>query len=252
MKKFFLIFGISVIFIFNLSHLTYAQDNPLKFGIRGGLNLANFNEDIFQSGMYSSSGLTLPVGVDQSMRNTFGFGGFLEYWINPTVAIQFNGMYNMKGVLVDININTTVNVMGINFDVNGNVEDIVALSYLSFPILGKIVFGKEGAIRPYLLAGPEIGFLLSAEEQGEGKMTVTAMGTSQTESIDETIDIKDDLESTEFALNFGGGVVIPMGNTNLFLDARYGLGLTKINKESGAGVNDVKNNIIYINLGILF
>ncbi len=62
-------------------------------------------------------------------------------------------------------------------------------------------------------------------------------------------DVKDDTESLEVSLNFGTGMIFPLGNINAFLDGRYGFGLSKTNKE---GDESITNNIIYINFGLIF
>lgn len=67
------------------------------------------------------------------------------------------------------------------------------------------------------MAGPSIGFLLSAKFKSDGV----------------SIDVKEDLESVDFGLGFGGGVVKPSGNMTLFAEAKYFLGLSNINKVEG-------------------
>jgi len=141
--------------------------------------------------------------------------------------------------------------LGFQVNATGNAEATIELTYFSFPILGKLAFGQEGAVQPYLLAGPEIGFLSSGKIKGKGTMTVEipAINQSETQSLSEEMDIKDELESTEFALDFGGGILFPVSNINLFVDVQYSLGMTKINKE---GSDDVKNKVIYLNVGLAF
>jgi len=230
--------------------LGFAQNNPVKFGLRGGLNLANSSEDIGGgSETVDLDGVPVTIEYDQKMRNTFGFGGFAEFWVSPMFAIQANALYSMKGAKAKADIDETINFQGFTIDINGSAEQTIKLSYLSFPIMGKIAFGENGAVKPYILAGPEIGILLSAKLQNSVDITGSANGVSETVSASDEMDIKDEAESLEFALNFGGGVIIPLGSTELFIDGRYGLGLTKVNKE---GDVDLKNNVIYINVGLIF
>ena len=74
----------------------------------------------------------------------------------------------------------------------------------------KFAFGS-GDTKPYVMAGPTVGWLLSAEVDGE--------------------DIKDDVKSIDFGIAFGGGVSLPMGNNTVFVEGRYSLGLTDINDD---------------------
>lgn len=251
MKKFSIILIILLSFTF-FYDTGYAQDKPLKFGIRGKYNMADVTENLEGVIPFEYEGIDIPIDVNQKMYNTFGFGGFIEYWFNPMLAVQLNAQYNMKGTKVEADFNTSFDYMGVQVNLRGNADMPMKLTYISFPILGKIAFGNEGAVRPYLIAGPEISFLSSAKVKVEGTATAeipAPFNESETVSIDEEEDIKEEVESTEFALDFGGGVLFPVGNINLFIDAQYSLGLSKLNKE---GSDDVKNKVIYISLGLVF
>lgn len=152
----------------------------------------------------------------------------------------------LSGSYFEPQLNATVNI-------TAAVEASVNLSYFSFPVMGKFVFGKGPGIRPYLMADPEIGFLSSAKTsdlEGEATLSVPSLGYFETVDIDESgDDIKDQIESVEFALNFGGGFTFPLGSSvDGFLDGRYGLGLSNVLKEG----EDVKNQVIYLNLGLTF
>lgn len=250
MKKFSIILIVLLSFSF-FYDTGYAQDKPLKFGIRGKYNMADVTENLEDVIPFEYEGINIPINVNQKMFNTFGFGGFIEYWFNPMLAVQLNAQYNMKGTKVEADFTTSFDYMGFQVNISGNAEMPLKLTYISFPILAKIALGNEGAVRPYLIAGPEISFLSSAKVKVEGTATaeIPEYNESETESIDEEEDIKDEIESTEFALDFGGGVLFPVGNINLFIDAQYSLGLNKINTE---GSDDVKNKVIYLSLGIVF
>lgn len=219
-----------------------AQTKSVKFGFRGGLNMANISEDLFGGElMFDVDGLPITLQMDQGMRTTFGFGGFAEFWLSPMFALQLNFMYNNKGVKITGDIDETI--QGLN--VTGTVEDVIKLSYLSFPVLAKIAFGQSGSAQPYLIFGPEIGILLSAKEVAS--VEVSALGQSFSDEAE--ADIKDGTESVEFALNFGAGLTIPLGSIEMFIDGMYGLGLSNIIKDSDTSV---KNNVIYVNLGFAF
>lgn len=192
-----------------------SQGGSAKLGFRGGLNLADITEDIGEFG-------------SKKMRTTFGVGGLAEFWISPIFAIQTNALYNLKGAVFEVQ------------EQGQTVTVTFKFTYISFPILGKVAFGEGTGARPFLIFGPEIGFLSSAKVSGE------------TSGVGVELDLKDlgvETESVEFALDFGAGVDFPLGNMIGFIEGRYGLGLTKWNKE---GPPDVKNNVIYINIGLLF
>jgi len=226
--------------------------SQVKLGIRGGLNLANISEDVGGTETLDIEGELLEITLNQSSRTTFNAGGFVEYWFSPMFALQINLLYNQKGVGVEGDLNETIIEQGIPVNVTANAEETLKLTYLSFPILAKVAFG-ESNIKPYLVAGPEIGFLLSAKDEAKATAEAEAQGIQvgpYTVEMEE--DIKEFLESFEFALDFGAGLSYSFGNIDIFADFIYSLGITKINNEEFIEDEDVKNQNIMINVGLSF
>ena len=88
---------------------------------------------------------------------------------------------------------------------------------MSFPLLAKVVFG-ESNFKPYLVAGPELGFLLSANDYAEATSQASAQGIQVGPyTVNQEVDIKEDIESFEFALDFGGGLSYSFSNLTKFL-----------------------------------
>jgi hypothetical protein len=94
-------------------------------------------------------------------------------------------------------------------------------SYLAIPIMLKYHVNPIFSLQ----AGPQLGFLMSA----------TSAGT----------DVKDQMNSTDFAGAFGLGVDLPMG---LNFAARYVPGFSNILKSTPSGVT-LKNETIQISVG---
>lgn len=164
-------------------------------------------------------------GVEYSMRTVFGFGGVASFGLSEMMMLQLEPAYMQKGTKV-------------KFD--GQEAGDYKLAYIDIPVLLKIVFGQSN-VKPYALVGGNIGFLMSAKAaptQGE------------------EVDIKEDLESLDYGLNFGAGVNIPMGTNQFFIEAQYALGLADITKpEEILGEtfdSSDKNTGIHIKVGILF
>ena len=181
----------------------------VHLGVLGGLNLANLSVDPDE-------------GVDLSSRTAFGFGGVLDYGLGEYIALHLEPMYLQKG--------TEAKEEGVDVEVK--------LAYLEVPLMLKYAFGT-GDTKPYVMAGPTIGFNLSA------KVKVSAGGVSDEE------DVKDETKSVDFGLGFGAGVSLPIGNNSIFVEARYALGLTDINDDS-ADPTDIKTKGIQIFAGITF
>lgn len=92
------------------------------------------------------------------------------------------------------------------------------LGYLSIPVLAKIYLGKSLSLE----LGPQASFLLNERKNVD-------FGDSKT---------------FEFGVVGGLGLNI---TKNLFIQARYGLGLTEASKEA-----DIKNSTIQLSAGIMF
>lgn len=236
-----------------LSSSLFSKDGSIKFGLRGGVNLANSSNNIGDAAVVENEpGLTL--SVDNRIRKTYGVGGFIEYRFGSMVSAQLNALYSLKGVKVNtvVDGSTFVPEVGMLVNIFQETKQTIEYSYLSIPLLAKLALGREGATRPYIMAGPEVGFLLSAKTSdltGDVQAYIPGEGGGASSFSAPGQDIKDDTESMEFALNFGTGMTFPLGSINAFLDGRYGLGLTKTNKE---GDEKITNNVIYINFGLIF
>lgn len=90
------------------------------------------------------------------------------------------------------------------------VETRVKLDYINVPVMFQYMF--DNGFR--LQAGPQLGFLINAK--------------SETNNI--SIDIKDNLNTIDFALGAGVGYINPVSGFGV--DARYNLGLSNINNNS--------------------
>ena len=246
LSRTFVFLSLSIIVLCTIS---FAQTN---IGIRGGLNIANINEDLSGTETYDFEGANLIETLSQSSRTAFNFGGFIEYWFNPKIALQINVIYNQKGFLIDGNVKGTIIDQGTVIDITVDIDETIKLSYISFPILAKVSFG-ESNFRPYILAGPEFGFLLSANDYAKLTSEAESGGVRVgpfTEEVDE--DIIEMLESFEFAIDLGGGLSYNFGKITIFADFIYSLGLTTINTERFLEDEELKNRVIMVNLGLMY
>jgi opacity protein-like surface antigen len=207
-----LIFCVIVALTLFVSQVTLAQDNPINLGARLGLNFgdASFDPD-------------LPSGVTTSMRTGFAFGAYGEIGVAENFFIAGEFLYLQSGLVSKEDAE----------------EATWKVDYFAIPISAKYKFAIENStIKPYVFAGPTLGFNLSAK---------VSDGTE--------VDIKDNIESINFALHFGAGAEFEVTpGTNLFFDASYGLGLSDIYKES-EGVTDnqkINSRDIGIKAGVSF
>ncbi|HET6400129.1 MAG TPA: porin family protein [Candidatus Kapabacteria bacterium] len=168
-----------------------------------------------------------------SSRAGLLLGGQLDYWFTPMVAISGQVLYDQKGDELD----------GISPD-NGYPEtNSFTLGYLEIPILAKVAFGSS-SIRPYVFAGPSIGFLLGASDH----QTQTQLG------YDQTIDVSSNFSGMDLSLLFGAGVSYQLSSgMQLFGDAGYALGLVNVENTAATGVPEsLQSRDVRIAAGVLF
>ena len=186
----------------------FAQSDAMQFGVKVGLNLANASVD------------PEPEGVSFVAVTKFGLGGIMIYPLSEVLSLQVEAMYLLKGSKAEIDF------FGEVFDVKLN------LAYLSVPVMGRYNLGSEDT-SPYIVVGPEFGFLLSAKVKVSGEPEE---------------DIKDDFKSLDLGLNIGAGVSMNMGATPMFGEVRYSLGLSDIDDDD----NTTKTTGIQLFVGMMF
>jgi hypothetical protein len=178
----------------------------LSGGLKAGLNLANFGGDV----------------ENTDMRASFHFGGYVTFSLADKITLQPELLYNSVGAKYDF-------VESDDFFGDIKWEGAFKLNYLSLPVM----FGYNISDNFSIQAGPQLGFILSAKDEGEASVD------GFTESYDD--DIKDGLKGTDFGFNFGIG--LNFGKLNA--SARYSLGLSNVND----GTGDIKNNVIQLSIG---
>jgi hypothetical protein len=159
----------------------------LSVGVIGGLNFADFE----------LSGNDKMNEMEVSNMTAFGVGGVLDLGFSKSLCLHVEPMYIQKGGEVE--------------EYNDDPEYSWTMSYVEVPIFLK--YGLAMPIRPYIMAGPTIGYLLTSELEGEK------------EGVAYTADMEKVTEKFDYGLGFGGGVSIPVSFCNIFVEGRYSLSL---------------------------
>ncbi len=174
-------------------------------GIAGGLNFADLKIS-FADPTRTNHGT--------KSRSLFGVGGFFGISLNEYLSVQLEPMYVAKGG---------------RYTEPTIPEMKVRSSQLDLALVAKLGVGKE--VRPFVVVGPFMSFLLDATtkiefvgREWEGDMTQV-------------------LKRKEFGFVFGGGVSFAILEGSAFIEGRYTLGLTNINKGGGF---DLKNGNIVL------
>jgi opacity protein-like surface antigen len=171
-----------------------ANAQEIKYGVRGGLNLASVSAE-------NTEGIKSAI--------TSYVGAFAEFKLADKFAVQPELQWNQTGY----------NIEGIDFGLI-SADFPVRLNYLNIPVVAKYMATENFS----LLAGPNVGILLSATVNG--------------------IDVKDETSSVDFGMNLGAEY---MFGENWGMDLRYNLGLSKIGKDSD---DKTKNRVL--SLGAIY
>jgi hypothetical protein len=221
---------LSALLIIGMLPFSASAQIKMSAGLKGGLSMANLSN--------VKTMMELPPGVDVSARYGFTGYGFFGVQFIGLIGAQVEVGYAMKGT----KIKGTVTGIDNGVPVSGDVEATMSVDYLEIPVLAKLCLPMP-IINPYIYAGPSIGVLLSAKYHHR----VAATGGGQSGTEDTTMDVKDNVKSTDVGLAFGAGMSLPMG---LLVDLRYTLGLSTIVKEeTGSTTPNVKNGVFAIMVG---
>ncbi|CAN5402575.1 porin family protein [soil metagenome] len=167
--------------------MNVSAQSPVSFGVKGGMNSTNLK--------FSGDGFNF----NPDSKIGFYAGLLAEIGISDMFALQPEAMYALMGAK--------------------SGDDKLNLSYVNIPVLLK--YKNQGLS---LVAGPQLGLLVSAKEDDGSNTT----------------DIKDQFKSTDFGLVLGAGYTTLSG---FGFDARYQLGLSNIAEDIDPNINaSVKNN----------
>lgn len=156
---------------------------------------------------------------DISAKAGLNIGFVAEYFVTEKFSIQPELLYSSQGGQYK------------NYEVNLEEFTIASkdvkfnLNYINIPIMAKYYVTNGFNIQ----AGPQVGFLTSAKFDGE--------------------DVKKNAQKVDFGVNFGLGYEF---NAGVFFDARYNLGLSKVNKEKVEGLDNTKNGVFQVSVGYKF
>lgn len=200
----------TVFFFFSLIFVVGTVQAQLSIGPKIGINLATAGGD----------------DVDDIKSHLgFQFGAAAEIGISEKFAIQPELLFFQKGS------KTEFGFLGTNL----KIEQI--LNYLEIPILAKVMFGGEGGAQFFATVGPSFGFGLGGKVKTGGQETDINFGD-------------DMLKKLDISASIGAGAQFAAGPGNLFVEARYLLGLSSLDDSSQEA--DVKNRGFGISAGLLF
>jgi hypothetical protein len=176
----------------------------VRIGVIGGLNFTDVKAEV-QGGT-----------ADVSSRTLFGVGGVIDLGLDQTFSLRLEPMYLQKGAGTS------------TLETQPGLEWKLKSTCLEIPLFLKAEFGNK--MKSYLMAGPSLGILLSSDlELDLGVITLKGDAKKVTKSLD-------------VAAAFGAGVRYPVGESSIFVEARYSLGLT--NTVDGGDIDLVAGPVV--------
>jgi hypothetical protein len=181
-------------------------ESAVGFGVKLGLALSTLSSDDLDDIEF----------LDLEHKLGFAVGGLVNIPLSPMVSLQPELLYVTKGA-----------------DVEFFGEDVgyIALNYLEVPVLLRVDVPVAGSVAPFIVAGPALGFVVSAKA---------------VDNDGDTENIKDDVEALDLGFILGGGLGIPLSSGGLLeIEARYEHGLSNIDDDPNADV-ELKNRAFFI------
>lgn len=200
---------------------TQAERRPgsrqITFGIQAGLSASTVSSNAFTSGL--RTGLTLGAVVNIPLPP--------QFQPTPSIlsSIETGFLYTEKG-MTDMNPDFLK-------------AETVEFDYIEIPVLGKFSLPVNPVFEPYIIAGPSLGFMVSAERiRADGRR----------------LDLDGRTSSADLAFILGGGMETRIGNTILYGQARgsLSLGNTFKSEQRFERTDRFKHQYISLEAGIRF
>lgn len=202
MKK--TVFLLAALCVFTLVN---AQDSPVRFGAKGGVNLSNINFG----------------DIDANSKMGFGFhlGGVMEYSFSESLALQPALLFMQNGgKLSDSDESVTYR-----------------FNQIQLPVNLKYKFGSD-ELKMFVTAGPYLGYMLSANMKMDG-VSIDLLDKDLWNSED-----MDPMKRLDCGIGFGVGVEL---NQNINIGLGYQLGLNNLdpNKDSKLKIGTIQLSVGY-------
>ena len=210
--------------IITLSSISFLSAQEIKFGAKAGLNLSTVKYEVPE---VSLNGFDA-AGEEQDNQFKVGFhvGGFAEFVISDQFSFQPELLFSLQGSKLERNDIEEQNFFdGSSIRTVANTTTDLTTSYINIPLMAKYYVSEK----LFLVAGPQVGFLVGAKSKSEGTGTSTytlsdgSTTTSNTVVNSESVDTKESFKSYNISVGAGGGYFF---TENIFAEARYNLGLT--------------------------
>lgn len=195
----------------------------LELGFRAGLNMSEASD------LRATNGDLL----EAAKLNGINAGVFANIQLGSIVALQPEVTFSQKGFTA-------------TWD-SSDSSSTLNTSYLDMPLMIEAGFAMGKNFRVFANAGPNVSYLIKAEEEFYNSMN------GETTTTEYNFDVES-LERLDVGINFGGGISLKMNRWKYTLDARYNMGLKEIMATENAMdfVDKAKHRVTNISIGISY
>ncbi len=205
-----------------------AAASPVRFGIRAGLNVADWEGETMQS-VQDLANMTNGV-VKQEMRTGFHAGAYVTIPVMAGFEIEPGLQYSQKGTV----LRGKIPMEQAEF-LNANLTLTNKAEYIDLPLLAKVYIG-EGF---HIFGGPQVSYLVS------NKIKARA-GILGFNALNQEFDIKNNIREVDVAVMGGLGYKFASGFN---ISASYDYGLNTVDKN---GTFDTFNRVAKASVGYSF
>ena len=222
MKKLFLVAAMTVAAL-SVSAQSKVKPGTWSIQPKAGVTITSV------TGLDELDGVMKDIAVKSESQVNVGatIGAEAEYQINDRFSVAAGVGYIMQGKQWD------------DYKVPGvEIKDMkIDLGYINVPIVANYYIFKGLAVK----AGVQFAFMTNAKY----KYTVKTGNTETTQDID----IKDNCKTFDFSIPVGVSYQFKVPIT---IDARYQIGLTRLNKYNEEGIKNSKNSVFTVTVGYKF
>jgi len=224
-------------------NLACFSQNKISYGPRLGYQVSKFNGEKhtnYSLGLYA--------------------GGFIQYQLSSSIAAEFDLLYSEQG-----GSRLTIKEYPPGLDIPISRETFtsnVSLRSIELPLLVNYTPLNNLTVKPRLILGPSIAFLLGANDNRDitleynptsvppvpdpifGEKAVTA-------TVSSSENVTGEYQRVSLGANAGLGLDIPFNKFNLVIDLKYRIGITPIDVSYNP-LNKVNNSSQLRNNSIIF
>jgi hypothetical protein len=192
--------------------------SQVTVGLSGGLSIASLSGDDVEA---------VTDGQELDSRTGMNVGAFVELPLADIVWLVPGIYYVQKGAKADL---------------IGNTDLKIKIDYAEVPLLLRVGVSQRDPVGVNLFLGPTLAFQVKCE---------FVIGSSATDCDDEAGSDGDATKSFDLGLAVGGGLSFEVSpNVSFLTNAMWDLGLMSI--DDSPAENDVKNEAIWLNVGLAF